>query len=734
MVDVSSDKETDRKRSQSIPPEWIEKLRSTVNIVDIVSEHVVLRKAGSNYVGLCPFHSERSPSFSVSETKQLYHCYGCKAGGDLIGFVRQMHGLGFRETLEELAERGKVPLPKGWDPVDEGESQAAKIKREKTALAYKLNRFSLHFYTKQLETKGQVAKSYLRSRGFTDAWLAPFFPGLAVENWDNLTKFLVEKKAPLEVAADLGLIRASPKDRQVPGSVGYFDLFRNRILFPLIDTRGKVCGFGGRAQGDDTPKYLNSSDSPVFQKSKLLFGIYQAAKHIREANEAILVEGYFDVVAMHAAGFTNTVATCGTALSLEHIEILSRFCEKIIILFDPDEAGQSATIRSMELALAKGRILYSVSLPSDEDPDEFLIDEKTQTLKPLAVEELQARVKQSQPILDQEIDKACQEALSGPEAKTGAIKKIAKWLKGFADPIGQKIRLQAAAEKLRVDADLILPSSEIAGARGGPSGGQKANQAQGGFAGNFQGNQQRSSNYGQGSGQGAPQGFGQNSFQNRAQNQGNSHSQGQGQGQGQARPRPVANKPGQAKPARPISRRDRLFLRWLLRAGSLAGPDQPATPQKALEVLAKSNTMDWVKATLGDDWAKLIPDEVTISDMVGYIPVRSVLDAWTAECQQNAIIFENFWKNKGSEFDPQLAKIIIETSFLETPNEAADEDKRVVGVGMKRALEQISQRLIKRISEAEAFRNADLEANLKKEYLDVQRRLKEFNNFYDEIE
>lgn len=430
-------------------PELIQQIKSAVNLVDVVGEHVVLRKSGSNYVGLCPFHSERSPSFSVSENKQVYHCYGCKAGGDLIGFVQQIHGLSFHESVQDLADRAGISVPRGaGDSTGEAEQKRAE-QRERIALAHKLNRFAAGFFRQQMSAHSP-GQEYLRTRGVDPDLEKAFYVGWAPHSWDVLTEHLIKSKAPLEMAVKLGLIKPSQPGAR-PGGPGYFDLFRNRVMFPILDQKGKVAGFGGRLLGNEEgPKYLNSPESPVFQKSKLLFGLFQAAKHIREQNEVVIVEGYFDVLGLHAAGLKNVVATCGTSLTSDHLKILGRFAEKITIFFDGDRAGRDAMDRAMEVGLQAGVVVFGAFLPDGVDPDEFVLRSPEN-----GKERLVGILREARPLLDLRLEEAVAEAARGPEARTQALKRAAGWLALFQDPVGRQVRMEDLRQKLGVSGNLI---------------------------------------------------------------------------------------------------------------------------------------------------------------------------------------------------------------------------------------------------------------------------------------
>lgn len=429
--------------------EFVKTVKNASNLIEVIGEHVLLRKTGANWVGLCPFHQERSPSFSANETKQLFHCYGCKKGGDLIKFVQELHGLSFREAVEDLAERARIPLPKNWSGSGPEEAQEVQAKRERQALLHKLTRFTAKFYHDHL-ARDSDAIDYLRRRGVTPELQELFYLGSTPQGWSPLSKRLIDAKAPVSEAEQLGLIRASQKG--TPGGIPYFDLFRSRVLFPILDLRGKVVGFGGRIFGKDAgdgPKYLNSSESPLFQKSRVLYGLYQGQKTIRERNEVIVVEGYFDHLALYKAGFENTVATCGTALSLEHLKLLHRFAEKIILLFDGDTAGESATLRAMELGLQHGMTLHAAVLPHKKDVDEILLTPEGQ-LSREGVDQVKAIFAASEPVVDREIRIQLEKTRGSAEEKTQAVKRLIEILGHFTDPVALEVRESSICSALNI--------------------------------------------------------------------------------------------------------------------------------------------------------------------------------------------------------------------------------------------------------------------------------------------
>ena len=402
-------------------------------------------------MGRCPFHGDRSPSFSVN--KDFYYCFGCKETGDAISFMTKLHGLSFEEACEDLAERGKVTIPESAYQLSSEEERAIYLRRQKSQKAARLNYFSsLQFYHQNL-LSGQAsplfqeARDYLQKRGITAQTIENFQVGVAGSQFDGLTQFLENAKAPMDLAREYGLIRPSQKQ------TGDYDFFRERVLFPLIDIRGRVCGFGGRilpsidARPSEMklPKYLNTAESELFQKSKFLYGFYQAKRAIREEEVAIVVEGYFDVISLHQAGIENTVAPCGTSLTEEHLKMLSRVAKRVIIFFDQDAAGIGATVKSMEMGLRNGTLLYGIQFESKLDPDEFLLLDPVENLK-----KLNTWIKEAKPLLDEAIDRLFRESENDVELRSQAIKQATTWLSSFTDPVGRAVRVDNLVKRWKV--------------------------------------------------------------------------------------------------------------------------------------------------------------------------------------------------------------------------------------------------------------------------------------------
>ncbi len=352
-------------------PDTIEEVKQRADIYDVVSEHVVLRKRGKDYVGLCPFHDEKTPSFSVSPGKQMYYCFGCSAGGNAIKFLMEVGKRSFADVVLDLARRYQVPV-KTLEPEQRASLQRELSLREQL---YEIMALAAAFYQHALrQPQGQAALQYLQSqRRLSEETMQQFGIGYAPVGWETIYKYLVEhKRKPVQQVEQAGLIIPRKEGR------GYYDRFRDRIMIPIHDTQGRVIGFGGRALGDEQPKYLNSPDTPLFDKGKTLFALDKARDAITKQDKAVVVEGYFDAIALHAAGITHVVASLGTALAQQQIKQLLRYTEskQIILNFDADKAGTQASERAIgEIAhLAySGQIQVRVlNLPDGKDADEFL--------------------------------------------------------------------------------------------------------------------------------------------------------------------------------------------------------------------------------------------------------------------------------------------------------------------------------------------------------------------------
>ena len=352
-------------------PDTIEAVRDRVDIVDVVSQHVVLKKQGKDFVGLCPFHEDKSPSFSVSPSKQFYYCFSCGAGGNAFKFLMEFNKRSFADVVLDLAQRYQVPVAT-LEPAKRQELQRQLTLREQL---YEILAVTARFYEHALrQSDGAAALAYLRDqRGLSDATIQQFQLGFAPGGWQTLYGYLVEQKHyPVELVEQAGLVVPRQKGD------GYYDRFRDRLMIPIRDGQSRVIGFGGRALGDEKPKYLNSPDTALFDKGKTLYGLDLARAAIAKDDRAIVVEGYFDVIALHAAGLENSVAALGTALNAAQVRQLLRYTEskQILLNFDADAAGVKAAQRAIgeveEMAYRGDVQLRVLNIPDGKDPDEFL--------------------------------------------------------------------------------------------------------------------------------------------------------------------------------------------------------------------------------------------------------------------------------------------------------------------------------------------------------------------------
>ena len=336
-------------------------MRDSVDIYDVVSGYVSLKKAGKNWLGLCPFHSEKTPSFNVNPAKQIFHCFGCGVGGDAFKFLELQEGLNFPEAVKQLASRAGITLPESRPRADEKKSD----EERKTLL--KIIAEAADYFRRELEgPAGSAARAYLAQRGLTENVIRDFSLGYARSEWDGLLKHLRQKGHPPTLLEKAGLIvKRSEGD-------GHYDRFRGRIIFPIRDISGHVIAFGGRVMDDSLPKYLNSPETPLYSKSNVLYCLDQAKEPARKQGYFIIVEGYLDAIACHQYGAKNAVATLGTALTDGHLRLMRRFAQKLMLIFDPDPAGVKATLRGFELFAGSGMKVNVVSLPDGDDPDTFL--------------------------------------------------------------------------------------------------------------------------------------------------------------------------------------------------------------------------------------------------------------------------------------------------------------------------------------------------------------------------
>ena len=437
-----------------IPDDVINDLRDRVSIVDVVSNYVSLKRSGRNWLGLCPFHSEKSPSFTVNEERGLFHCFGCGAGGSVFTFLMQQERLEFREAIEMVAQRAGVELPR--QEVDE----RAANERERLL---RLNGWAAKHFTESLWSReGEGARRYLEERGVSEEISRRFGLGYAPAAGDFIAGRLAARPEAVAAAARLGLV--SQRD----GGGGAYDRFRSRIMFPIRDPRGSVVAFGGRALGDVQPKYLNSPESPLFHKSDVLYALPEARDGIRKGDEAILVEGYLDALALIQFGIGNAVATLGTALTGAHLRLVRRLAKRIVMFFDGDAAGRRAAARAFAVCAEAGVWADGAFLPDGEDPDSFVRRHGA-----AAVRELLSR---AVPLADFYFEQLQEQAKAGMQERAQAAQEAMRVVGTVKDPIERDLLLRAAAGRLGVGEEALRAAVRRAPARTTPQ------QARGGAA------------------------------------------------------------------------------------------------------------------------------------------------------------------------------------------------------------------------------------------------------------
>ncbi|WP_022668406.1 DNA primase [Desulfospira joergensenii] len=346
-----------------VPEEKISEILNTSDIVELVSESVILKKSGRNFFGLCPFHSEKTPSFSVNPNKQIFYCFGCGAGGNALAFVMKYHGIGFPEAARMLARKHNIPIEtKDLDPAKKQQIQS----RESL---FRLNKKVMSYYSGILkeDPAGKIAGAYLEKRGTHPDIIDRFCLGYSADKWDGAVGFLRKEKVGRKTALNSGLILPRKQGQ------GFYDRFRNRIMFPIFDINMQVAGFGGRVMDDAMPKYLNSPETPVYSKGRILYGLHAAKQHCRQEGSVYIVEGYFDFLSLFQHGIKNCVASLGTALTSEHVRILKGYASKMVLVFDSDAAGINAAKRSIKIFMQEGVDTRILVLPDGNDPDSFVM-------------------------------------------------------------------------------------------------------------------------------------------------------------------------------------------------------------------------------------------------------------------------------------------------------------------------------------------------------------------------
>ena len=415
---------------------FADKVKQQADVVRVVGEYVRLKKSGQNFTGLCPFHSEKTPSFAVHPVKQIYHCFGCGAGGDVFKFVMEMDKCGFPEAVRTVAEKCGIPIParRERSPEEKRENQ------QRSALV-EMHREAQTFFTKQLEgtLEGKAARAYLEDRGLDKEAIARFGIGYAPSGGDLLLRHLKQRYSE-KLLAESGLISRDQSGR-------LFDRFRRRIIFPIANESGKVVAFGGRALGDDQPKYLNSPETPIYSKSNILYHLDRAKEALRRQEFGVLVEGYMDAIAVARAGVSNVVASCGTSLAEPQVKLLARFARRVVVNYDPDTAGQAATERSLTILLEQNFEVRVLALPGKADPDKFIREQGADAyLKVL---------KEAPAYVDYLIGRARQMDLSTGEGKLRAVNYLMPYVQKIPNKLLRSEWATRIAQQLRVEEPVL---------------------------------------------------------------------------------------------------------------------------------------------------------------------------------------------------------------------------------------------------------------------------------------
>jgi len=419
-----------------IPEKQIDEIRNASDIVDIISGFIQLKKRGKNFIGLCPFHQEKTPSFTVSEEKQIYHCFGCGAGGNVFKFLMDYKNISFVEAVEEIAEHVGIKIQYDSAPSEQ---------QNELEVFYEINLLAARFFSDQLlkSENGESAREYLKNRGIKLQTQKIFGIGFAPFSRESFLNLAKENKIDLQKAKQLGLIDTNDKGE-------YYDKFRGRIIFPIFSPNGRVIAFGGRIFSGETnaAKYLNSPESPVYSKRKSLYGLFHSKDEIRKLDRAILVEGYMDLISLYQAGVKNVVASSGTSLTDEQVQLLSRFTKNVLVLFDADSAGEKAALRSIEILLKQNFEVKIISLPKGEDPDSFI--------NKFGKEQFEEEISRAQNFFEYQTSQyEKQGAFEDAASTTKAIREIVRILSLLNDELKRNLYIKAIAKKFGLREKLI---------------------------------------------------------------------------------------------------------------------------------------------------------------------------------------------------------------------------------------------------------------------------------------
>lgn len=419
-------------------------IKERLDIVDVVSGHMTLTRTGQNFKACCPFHDDRTPSFTVSPGKQLFYCFGCHASGDAIAFFMKVSGLTFPEAMRELGRRVGVQVP------ESSSSETAQDAQQRRRLE-SVNQAAAAYFRRTMSEPaiGKPGRDYVEARGIGQAMGEQFGLGYAAPDWERLVRSLMKEGFSEDEICEAGLAVPRNSGVRAQGAGGCYDQFRGRVIFPITDLRRRVVGFGGRVVGPGEPKYLNSRDTPLFKKGQTLYALDAAYEAAGRQQTVIIVEGYFDVIALHQAGIRTAVATLGTALTSDHVRTVRRYANRVVLLFDPDAAGVRAALRTLNLFVDTGLAVNVVSLPDGHDPDTFV--------RAHGAEGFDRLLEQAPSLWDFALDQSLRQAVSGRiEEKVRAADAVVEIIQKISHPVEKAERLRQAAERLGINEQRLV--------------------------------------------------------------------------------------------------------------------------------------------------------------------------------------------------------------------------------------------------------------------------------------
>ena len=426
-----------------IPEDKVLEIKHAADILEVVSESVLLKKTGKNYVGLCPFHSEKTPSFTVSPQKQIFYCFGCAAGGNVFSFIMKRDGISFPEAARILSRQYGIDVP---DQKISMSKEQKRLRNEREIL-YAVNRQAMDFFHNKLLSvpSGKQAMLYLNKRGISQETIKMFRLGYAPEGWNNIHNFFQKKKIAFSIVEKAGLIvKRENKD-------GFYDRFRNRIIFPIFNVNKHVIGFGGRVLNDKLPKYLNSPETPIYNKSSCLYGLHRARQKCRETETVYIVEGYFDLLALHQNGIQNSVATLGTSITTDHVDIIRNVIGKdgrVVLVFDSDDAGIKAALRSLGIFMNSEVDANIMSLPSGHDPDSYLFEFGYDSFLDIA--------NSAKSLISFLMDALIEKYGLTVEGKIRVISEMRETLASIDDRVARSLYIKELAERVGIDETAVL--------------------------------------------------------------------------------------------------------------------------------------------------------------------------------------------------------------------------------------------------------------------------------------